>query len=81
MKNDLTTILGTRAFNDICCLRMPNEDLARIIEAAVEQLYLNGGPDIRLAVRKPLEELLSKPKQQKKDDPVNDHGRWWKMVP
>ena len=55
MKNDLTTILGTRAYNDIRALRMPKGDLIKIIEVALEQLYLGGGPDLRLKVGSLLE--------------------------
>lgn len=49
-KTHLTTVPGQRAYRDICCLRIPKEDIIELIHAAVEQLYLTGGPDIRKRV-------------------------------
>jgi hypothetical protein len=55
---------------------MPMDDLKEIIEASIEELYLSGGPDIRLRVRTLLQEPLSKPQAVKNVDPVLKHWRW-----
>jgi len=73
----MKTILGQRAINDIRCLQMPKEDLEKIIEVAVAELYYRTGTDIRTEVEKLLLDGPGEPQATKPAGSENPYrGRY-----